>query len=233
MTPERIARIRQTLDQRQPDLRVVADQIHKPRNISALIRTCDAFAVANLHAVWNRDGYRAFRKTTGGSYRWVTTHTHRTTGEAIGALRDSGHRIVTAHLSERAVDYRDLDYTRPIAIVMGSELEGAGQDAIDQADDHVVVPMMGMVESLNVSSACAIILAEAQRQRLEAGLFDHPRLPDDEYRSLFFRWSQPTVARYCDDRRLPYPEIDLETGDLVDGVGWMEEVREIRGKRRA
>ena len=62
MTPERLARIKQTLDTRQPDLRVLTDQVHKPRNLSAIIRSCDAFGVANMHVVWPREGFRAFRK---------------------------------------------------------------------------------------------------------------------------------------------------------------------------
>ena len=83
MTPERLARIKQVLNTRQPDLRVLTDQVHKPRNLSAIIRSCDAFGVANMHVVWPKEGFRAFRKTAGGSYNWVTTHTHRSMDEAI------------------------------------------------------------------------------------------------------------------------------------------------------
>ena len=73
MTPERLARIKQVLNTRQPDLRVLTDQVHKPRNLSAIIRSCDAFGLANMHVVWPKEGFRAFRKTAGGSFHWVTT----------------------------------------------------------------------------------------------------------------------------------------------------------------
>ncbi|MGQ7274333.1 tRNA (guanosine(18)-2'-O)-methyltransferase TrmH [Marinobacter sp. V034] len=232
MTPERLARIKGTLDRRQPDLRVLTDQIHKPRNVSAIIRSCDAFGVANMHAVWPREGYRAFRKTTGGSHHWVTTYTHPDMMSAIGDLRQSGHAIYAAQFSDRAVDYRDVDFTRPCVLVLGNEVGGVSQSAADAADEHVVVPMMGMVESLNVSAACAIILAEAQRQRSEAGMFEVSRMPPEEYNRLLFRWCQPQITRYCDDRRLPYPPFDPDTGDLVDGVNWMAGVREIRKNRQ-
>ena len=62
-------------------------------------------------------------------------------------------------------------------------------------------------------------------------MFDQRRLPDDEYNRLLFRWCQPTVKRYCDDRNLPYPPIDPDTGELIDGVGWMQEVRKLRANR--
>ncbi|MDC0661724.1 tRNA (guanosine(18)-2'-O)-methyltransferase TrmH [Marinobacter sp. SS21] len=228
MTPERLARIKQILDRRQPDLTVLTDQVHKPRNLSAIIRSCDAFGVANMHAVWPKEGYRAFRKTAGGSFNWVTTRTHPAMTDAVEALRRSGHKLYAAQLSERAVDYREVDYTLPCAVIMGNEVEGVSADAAEQADEHIVIPMMGMVESLNVSAACAIILSEAQRQRKEAGLYKQRRLPDDEYLRLLFCWCQPAVKQYCDDRNLPYPPFDPETGDLIDGVGWMEAVRRQR-----
>ncbi len=228
MTPERLARIKQILDRRQPDLTVLTDQVHKPRNLSAIIRSCDAFGLANMHAVWPREGYRAFRKTAGGSFNWVTTHTHPTMTDAVSALRGSGHKLYAAQLSERAVDYREVDFTVPCAVIMGNEVDGVSADAAEQADEHIVIPMMGMVESLNVSAACAIILSEAQRQRKDAGLYERRRLPEDEYLRLLFCWCQPAVKRYCDDRNLPYPPFDPETGDLIDGVGWMEAVRRQR-----
>ncbi|SFM40559.1 tRNA (guanosine(18)-2'-O)-methyltransferase TrmH [Marinobacter zhejiangensis] len=228
MTPERLARIKEILDRRQPDLTVLTDQVHKPRNLSAIIRCCDAFGLASMHAVWPKEGYRAFRKTAGGSFNWVTTHTHPTMTGAVEALKGQGHKLYAAQLSDRAVDYRDVDFTVPCAVIMGNEVDGVSPAAADVADEHIVIPMMGMVESLNVSAACSIILAEAQRQRKVAGLFDQRRLPDDDYLHLLFSWCQPTVKRYCDDRNLPYPPFDPETGDLIDGVGWMEAVRKQR-----
>jgi tRNA (guanosine-2'-O-)-methyltransferase len=231
MTPERLARIKQTLDTRQPDLSVLTDQVHKPRNLSAIIRSCDAFGLASMHVVWPREGFRAFRKTAGGSYNWVTTHTHPTMDEAVSELKGQGHKLYAAQLSDRAIDYREADFTVPCTVIMGNEVDGVSDSAAEQDDEHIVIPMMGMVESLNVSSACAIILSEAQRQRKQAGLYAHQRLPDDEYNRLLFCWCQPVVKRYCDDRNLPYPPIDPETGELVDGVGWMQEVRKLRANR--
>ncbi|PXX89794.1 tRNA (guanosine(18)-2'-O)-methyltransferase TrmH [Marinobacter vulgaris] len=231
MTPERLTRIKQTLNTRQPDLSVLTDQVHKPRNLSAIMRSCDAFGLANMHVVWPREGFRAFRKTAGGSYNWVTTHTHPCMDEAVSALKGQGHKIYAAQLSDRAIDYREADFTVPCTVVTGNEVDGVSDSAAEQADEHIVIPMMGMVESLNVSSACAIILAEAQRQRKLAGLYDYRRLPDEEYKRLLFCWCQPVVKRYCDDRKLPYPPIDPETGELVDGVGWMREVRKLRANR--
>ena len=228
MTPERLARIKQTLNTRQPDLRGVTDQVHKPRTLAAIIRSGEACGVANMHGGGPKEGFRAFRKTAGGSYNWVMTHTHPTMDNAVTELKAQGHKLYAAQLSDRAVDFREVDYTVPCTIVMGNEVDGVNPVTAEQADEHIVIPMMGMVESLNVSSACSIILSEAQRQRKLAGMFEQRRLPDEEYQRLLFCWCQPVVKRYCDDRRLPYPPIDPDTGELIDGVGWMNEVRRLR-----
>ena len=84
--------------------------------------------------------------------------------------------------------------------------------------------MQGMVESLNVSVACAIILAEAQRQRQAAGLYDRCRLDAEEYRTTLFRWCQPVLSKYCDENGFEYPPLD-EEGDVLQPALWYRSVR--------
>ncbi len=224
MTPERHARIRFTLERRQPDLRIITDQVHKPQNVAALVRTCDAVGVANVHMVWPHDYYKPYSGTARGSDRWVDVHRHETMAEAIERVRGLGHAVYAAHLSDRARHFREIDYTRPCALIMGNEKDGVGEEAAAMADDHLVIPMMGMVESFNVSVAAAIILSEAQRQRELAGLYRRRRLSDEQYALFLVRWGHPQVARFCDERGLAYPPVDLDTGELVDPVAWRKSI---------
>ena len=85
-------------------------------------------------------------------------------------------QILAAHLSLEAVNYRDVDYTQPTCILMGNEKHGVSDEAASIADKHIIIPMLGMVQSLNVSVATAVILFEAQRQRRNAGLYASPQL---------------------------------------------------------
>ena len=103
-------------------------------------------------------------------------------------MRRWGARVYAAHLSPEAVDYRAVDYTVPCALVLGNERDGVSPEAAALADAHVVIPMLGMVRSLNVSVAAAVILFEAQRQRLAAGLYDAPRLSPEELAAAEERW---------------------------------------------
>jgi len=118
-----------------------------------------------------------------------------------------------------------VDYTQPCAILLGNEKRGVSQLAAGQSDAHIMIPMMGMVESFNVSVAAAIILAEAQKQRSVAGCYDRVRLDSDTYSATFFRWAHPKIARYCDAKGLDYPAVRESDGEVVDPSGWYARIR--------
>lgn len=224
MTPERLARLRKVLDQRQPDLVMVTDFVHKQRNLSAIVRNCDAVGIMRVFAAIGDEDYRAFRGTTMGSHRWVTVTPTSDLDEALTPLEEQGLQTVAAHLDARAVDYREVDYTRPTAIVMGAERAGLSAQARQRVGHCVTIPMVGMVGSFNVSVAAGIILAEAQQQRQRAGLYDHRRIDDKTYQRLFFQWAHPRLRAFCEERGLRYPELDGE-GELADAPGWYAQVR--------
>lgn len=225
MTPERFQKLKRTLDLRQPDLTLLTEQIHKPRNIAALVRTSDAVGIHELHMVWPYDKHRPYSGTAMGSDRWVDVIRHESMLSAIDSLQDKNYKVYAAHLSPTAVDYREIDYTTPCAILMGNEKRGVSEEAASKVDEHIVIPMLGMVESFNVSVAAAIILAEAQRQRSLAGLYKSVRLDSKTYWDTFFRWAHPQVAKFCHDKELSYPDINPEDGEIIEPSAWYASVR--------
>jgi len=215
MTPERFALIQSVLTKRQPDLTVVMDGVHKPHNLNAIIRSCDAVGVLEAHYVPVQGGYEPLNHYAKGSQKWVNTQEHGSFREAADTLRQQGYQLLAAHLSDKAVDYRTVDYTKPTAIVLGEELKGISAETAEAVDAHIVIPMMGMVESLNVSVAAAVILFEAQKQRLANGLYDQCRLDKDTYQRLLFEWAWPDLARRFRAKNQPYPPLD-ENGNLLN-----------------
>lgn len=169
MTPERERRIREVLSRRQPDLTVVMDRVHKPHNLAAIARSCDAVGIPELHAVpLPGEPLRLGRdKASSGAGKWVALRKHPDIRTAYAHLREKGLRIYAAHDCPEAVDFRSIDYTQPTAIVVGAELDGISEEAVEGADGAIAIPMLGMTRSLNVSVATAVILYEAQRQREE------------------------------------------------------------------
>ena len=217
MTPRRYWRLRSVLERRQPDLTVLLENVHKPHNFSAILRTCDATGVFEAHAVVPDGGLRPSGGVAGGTHRWVGVNRYRTIGEAVEKLRKSSFRLIAAQPDDSAVDFRKVDYTKPTAILFGQELDGLTPEALEACDNLVVIPMQGLVTSLNVSVAAALVLFEAQRQRENAGLYDHPRLDPETFQRTLFEWCQPEIADYCRRRGLEYPALDDE-GQPVDWV---------------
>lgn len=215
---------RETVDtvlaRRQPDLTVLAERLDKPRNFSAIIRSCDAVGIGEVHAVRGDGRIRPHRTASQGAEKWVRVRGHGSLREACAHLRGAGFQLVAAHLSDAAVDYREIDYTRPTALLVGTELFGVSEAALAEADRSIVIPMQGMTQSLNVSVACAIVLFEAQRQRDAAGMYGDRRLGEKTWRRLRFEWLHPKVARFCRERGLDYPQMDDEgriTGSFPRG----------------
>lgn len=186
--PRRYGRLRETLDRRQPDLTVLLENVHKPHNFSAILRTCDAVGIYAAHAVSETTEIPTFNRTAQGSQKWVKLEVHDSIAQAIAVLKAQNFQIYTAHLSERAIDYRQVDYTQPTALLLGTEKWGVSETAAALSDQHIMIPMTGMVQSLNVSVATAVILFEAQRQRYAAGLYDHPRLAPAIYDATLAEW---------------------------------------------
>lgn len=232
MTPERIARLRAVLDKRQPDLCVISDYVHKGRNLAAIIRTADAVGASDVHCVIGDKDYRAFRGTTMGSHGWVDVHRYRQLDEPAAELKRRGFQLVAAHLSEQAQDFRDIDYTRPTALIMGAEKVGVSDKGTLLADAHVTIPMVGMVESFNVSVAAGIILSEAQRQRQLAGYYQQRRIDQASYDRLLFEWGHPKVREFCRDNQLAYPPL-REDGEIDNPSAWYAQAKEILAQRSA
>jgi tRNA (guanosine-2'-O-)-methyltransferase len=194
------------------------ENVHKTRNLGALARTCDAVGIGVIHAIAEHPtGVKLGHKTAGGTEKWVSVRQHSTISGAYAGLREAGFAIVAADVGSGAVDFREVDYTASIAIVVGSELDGLSREASSNADRRIQVPLMGMVESLNVSVAAGIILFEAARQRERAGLYNNRRMGDDEYSRLLFEWLHPAVARYCRAQGRPYPCLN-ENGEIHESV---------------
>lgn len=224
MTPERFQRIQQILDKRQPDLTVCMEDVHKPHNLAAMVRTCDAIGVHEVHAVWSSQQTRLAGGTATGSQNWVKLNSHTNVTAAISQLKAQGMQVLATNLSDTAVDFREVDYTKPTAILMGQEKFGITREALAMADQDIIIPMVGMVQSLNVSVATATILYEAQRQRQNAGMYDQPRLDEAERQRVLFEGGYETLAKRCRQKGLTYPRID-EQGQIEADEAWWQAMR--------
>jgi tRNA (guanosine-2'-O-)-methyltransferase len=216
-TPKRFHRLRAVLDRRQPDLTVLLEDVQVPRNLAAILRSCDAVGVFEAHAVWPGGRLKISRPASGGNRKWLPVHKHRTLATALEHLKGQGLRVLAAHPAPQAIPFREMDYTLPTALLLGNEDNGLTEEALAGADAIVTIPMEGMGTSLNVSVAAALILFEAQRQRRTAGFYDGPRLDPDLYAKTLFEWVYPDIARQCRKRGMAYPALGGD-GEILGTV---------------
>lgn len=214
MTPERFNKIKSVLAHRQKDLTVIMDGVHKPHNFNAIIRSCDSVGVGTIHYIPAKENYRQLNYYAKGSQKWVEAIRHESFLAAAKPLQKQGYQLLAAHFSEKAVDFRGIDFTKPTAIVMGTELEGVHPETAEAVDQHIIIPMQGMAGSLNVSVAAAVILFEAQQQRLQTGLYNRRQIPNEEYQKLLFEWAYPRLASLHRKQNQAYPKLD-ENGYII------------------
>lgn len=185
----RLAKMRGVLERRQPDLTVVMENIHDPHNVSAVLRSCDAAGVLQVELLYTVEKFpKIGRKSSSSANKWLARRKHTSVDDCFAALRREGFRIYATHLCETALPLYDLDLTGPAALVFGNEHRGVSEEAARAADANIRIPMMGMIQSLNVSVACAVALFEALRQRRGSGMYDFPRMPKELLEELYRDW---------------------------------------------
>lgn len=149
---------------------LVLDGITDARNFGAIARSADCAAVDAIvipergNASVTSDAVKA----SAGALFYVPVCRERDTLTAVKKLKENGYLVVGA--SEKgAKSYVDVDFTVPVAIVMGAEDTGISPEILRQCDSLAAIPILGNIGSLNVSVAAGIMLYEAVRQRLNAG----------------------------------------------------------------
>ena len=219
LLPRRFERLKAVLGRRMGNLTVLLEHVEKPHNLSAILRSCDAVGVLEAHAVCHDGRLPTFNTTAQGSQKWVPLQLHASGTEAIRFLKRSGFHIYGTHLGVEAVDYRCCDFRGPTAFVLGAEKWGLRPDTADLVDQSIFIPMLGMVQSLNVSVATATLLFEALRQRQVAELVPErgEGMPKQRFDALLFEWAYPQVASWCRREGRPYPPLS-ETGEIAEDL---------------
>jgi tRNA (guanosine-2'-O-)-methyltransferase len=186
----RLARLDSVLRRRQPDLTVVMEDIHDPHNVSAVLRSCDAAGVMEVQLLYCLEKFpRIGRKSSASAGKWVGRREFRSVDRCYATLREEGFKIYATQLAEGALPLYDLDMTGKVAFVFGNEHRGVSEEAAQAADGIVQIPMMGMIQSLNVSVACAVTLFEALRQRRSRGIYDTPKFSEEQLGRLLKEWA--------------------------------------------
>ena len=199
LSAERLERFDNVLSHRTRHITVVLENVFQSRNASAVMRSCDGFGIQDVHLIENINPWMANRSVSKGTPTWLTLHRYRAAHDPIDAcvqrLRQRGYQIAvtTPHVNGHFVE--DLPIDRPIALVMGTEWKGVSERMREVADHHVMIPMRGFAESLNISVAAAVALHELTRRMQQELARAVWTLSETERLSLREEWAVKSVRK--------------------------------------
>jgi tRNA (guanosine-2'-O-)-methyltransferase len=192
MTPERHNRLTSVLNKRQSDIAIVMENVFDPHNISAVMRTCDAVGVQDIYVLNTKipQHKKWGAKSSSSAAKWLTVHQYENAAECFSSLRNRYSTILTTHLSSDALGLHEIDFTKSIALVFGNEHSGVSDEIRALADGNFIIPQVGIIQSLNISVACAVTLYEAFRQKIKAGQYNQQSLDAVRYNELLKEWEE-------------------------------------------
>lgn len=184
LTEERALKIRRLAAHRQMDFTVVLEDVHDPHNIAAVMRTCDAVGISEIHVILTRKGalekLDIGKRASAGARKWVDVNLYDNPTDCFYALKEKGFKIYGTHLAKDSFSLYNLNLTEKVALAFGNEHEGLSEGALEFLDGNFIIPQFGMVQSLNVSVACAISCYEALRQRILDHKYDSEHLSKEQ-----------------------------------------------------
>jgi len=198
IAPRRVARMHAVLAYRTRHLTALVEHVHDPHNVAACVRSCDAFGIQDLHVVPEPGAsrLRVGRDVSRGTDRWLTIHYHDSTDDAVDALHAAGYTIAATDLDDSAppVALPEVSVATPLCVAFGNEHDGISETLRRRADARVRIPMVGFVESLNISVAFAVAMSHL-RLRLDAERGGAGDLAEVAKSALLDRWIFADVPR--------------------------------------
>ena len=190
MTPERTEKLLKVLRQRQSNLTVVMENVQDPHNISAVMRTCDAVGIQDIYILNTKiPRHKKFGpRSSSSAAKWLTLHQFEDAQKCFDELRMNYKKILTTHLSTDAVSLYEINFTESVALIFGNEHSGVSDEVRALADGNFIIPQMGIIQSLNISVACAVSIYEAHRQKKLAGHYSKASLSTERMNELMTEW---------------------------------------------
>lgn len=164
VTEARLARMQGVLARRTRSLVPVLEDLADPHNGAAVMRSSDAFGCHAVHVIEDRHPFLVSHRVTRGTDRWLELVKHASTEAALAHLAERGYQVFVAAMDGELTPEQLADVPRA-AVVFGNEHKGASDAVRAAAHGTYAIPMVGFVESLNVSVASAITLYVASRGR--------------------------------------------------------------------
>jgi tRNA (guanosine-2'-O-)-methyltransferase len=165
LTPERFQKIEKVVAQRNFDTAVVLESIYDRGNVSAVMRSAEGLGFGNFHIIETGEKFKESQRVTQGADKWVEVQKWKSTADCVQKLKEQGYKIYVTHLDARSKPLSEVDFTGKTAFVLGNEKSGVSPEMVAAADETVIIPMTGFVQSFNISVAGALGLYHINQDR--------------------------------------------------------------------
>lgn len=144
---------------------LVLDHVTNSYNVGSFIRLADAFAIEKIIVCGELTiSDKKLKKASRNEAKWVQIEYSDSTTNSLETLIADGYTVYSVELCQQSVDYSEVTYQSPSVLVLGNERKGVSEAALKLSHQHIHIPMFGMGNSLNVSTAGAIVLAQCANQ---------------------------------------------------------------------
>ena len=155
--------IEKVLEGRTKYVTLVLEDIYQSQNASAVLRTCECLGLQDVHIIEDETKYDVNKRVLKGANKWLDLHRYKMKGFnnteiCFRKLREMGYKILATDPSPDGISIHEVSLDQKVAVVMGNELHGTSDFAIENADQKIFIPMHGFTESFNISVSAAIIL---------------------------------------------------------------------------
>jgi tRNA (guanosine-2'-O-)-methyltransferase len=198
ITDERKALFKELIQKRTKYLTVVLENIYQPLNASAVLRSCDCFGIQDVHVIENYNEFKPDREVAMGASNWLTVNRYdkneNNTLDCIQSLKNKGYRIVATSPHNSQTDLINFDLSKgKTALFFGTEVEGLSDVVLENADEHLHIPMYGFTESFNLSVSAAICLYEMRIKMEKENIKWH--MTEDEKNQVLLDWLRYSIDR--------------------------------------
>lgn len=161
ITEERKEKIETVLKNRSSHFAPVMESIYDRGNISAVMRSAEAFGFHNFHIIETGKEFKESQRVTQGADKWLDVKKWSKTADCIKSLKEDGYKVYATHLSNEAISFDGLDFSKKTAVIFGNERDGVSEEALSLSDGNVLLPMAGFTQSFNISVAGALSFQRA------------------------------------------------------------------------
>ena len=194
LTKNRLNRFNEVLSQRTKHFTVATEDIYHLHNTSAVMRSCEAFGIQELHVIEERNTKKIDREIALGAQKWVDLVRYNNVVDCINDLKRSGYQIVATTPHKENFNLESFDIRKRSCLFFGKETEGLSDEVLENADTFLTIPMFGFTESLNISVSAAIILQHLTT-KLKASDIDW-KLSEEEKNDKKLDWIKKTIHSY-------------------------------------